>query len=132
MSQKQKLLRQNPFSNYTEAALTDEVVDELLGKNDYEMLIDEVGREHILVYHPYINQAEGLLRTINVKDPLPEFVVWLSDISSYLEQELKRLDKSARNHIMTDAVRIIYETIDPHYYRRNAIRGKVKWRFGDG
>lgn len=117
---------------YTEAALKDQLVDLLLGKNECEILLDEVKREHILVFHPYINQAEGLLYKINIYDPLPEFVIWESDIPMGLAIELERLGKVAMKRVITEAVRTIYETVDPEYYHKNGIHGNVKWRFGDG
>jgi hypothetical protein len=116
---------------YTEAALKDEIVDELLGKNECIILKDEIQRDHILVFHPYLNQAEGLLHQINIKDPLPEFVIWESDIPMGLAVELERLGKVAMKRVITNAVREIYETVDPGYYRKNGIHGKVKWRFGE-
>lgn len=128
----ERRLASHLFHNYTESALKDEVVDELLGRNDCEIIIDEVGREYILVFHPYVNQAEGVLYTINLKDPVPEFVIWISHHPVDLAVALDRLGTVAMKQVITEAVRTIYETIDPQYYRKNAIHGKVKWRLGDG
>jgi hypothetical protein len=116
----------------TEAALEDELVLLLLSKNECEILKDFVGRDEILIFHPYINQAEGLLYRINLYNPLPEFVIWESDIPMGLAVELKRLGKVSMNRVITNAVRRIYETVDPEYYHTNGIYGKVKWRFGKG
>jgi hypothetical protein len=115
---------------YTEAALKDEVVDVLLGKNECEILKDFVGRDQILIFHPYLNQAEGKLYRINIEDPLPEFIIWESDIPMGLAVELERLGEVTMKQVITNAVRTIYETVDPEYYRKNGIHGKVEWRFG--
>jgi hypothetical protein len=121
-----------PFSNYTAAALTDVLTFTLLSKNDCEILKDDVGQDQILVYHPYLNQAEGKLYQINIFDPLPEFVIWESDIPYDLALELSRLGRVMMKRVITDAVRRIYESVDPEYYHTNGIHGKVKWRFGTG
>jgi hypothetical protein len=123
---------QRPFSNYTAAALVDVLIFYLLSKNDCEILKDEIGHDQILVYNPYLNQAEGLLYKINLYDPLPEFVIWESDIPYDLALELSRLGHVTMKRVITDAVRRIYESVDPEYYHTNGIHGKVKWRFGEG
>lgn len=116
---------------YTESALEDEIVYLLLSNIECEILIDEVRQEHILVFHPYINQAEHLLYQTNIKDPVPPFVIWENDIPLDLAVELRRLGKVAMKKVITNAVRRIYETVDPEYYHKNGIHGKVKWRFGE-
>jgi hypothetical protein len=119
------------FYWHTEAALEDEVLRELLSYVECEILKDEVGHDHILIFHPYINQAEGLLYTINIKNPLPEFTIWESNIPYDLALELERLGQIKMKGGGGGGVRRIYETVDPEYYHTNGIHGKVKWRFGE-
>jgi hypothetical protein len=121
---------QRTFDNYTAAALENELTFVLLSNNECEVLDGGIGLDQILIYHPYINQGEGKLYRINIEDPLPEFIIWESDIPLDLALALQRLGKIMMNRVITNAVRRIYETIDPEYYHKNGIYGKVKWRFG--
>ena len=118
------------YDKYTESALEDEFTFLLLSYNECVIELDEVRQEHIVVYHLYINQADGLLYKINIYDPVPEFVIWTSHIPYDLALALQRLGKVTMNQVITNAVRRIYETVDPEYYFKNGIYGKVKWRFG--
>lgn len=118
------------FYNYTPAALEDELTFLLSSKNEAEVIVDEEDRQHIQIFHPYLNQSEALLYRINVYDPLPEFVIWTEDIPEGLVQALKSQGKAAMETIILDAVRRIYESVDPRYFHTNSIDGKVKWRFG--
>lgn len=90
------------------------------------------GQTHIYIYHRYLQQAEELLYKVNVYDPLLEFVIWSEDIPEGLAQELRHLGKVTMNQVITNAVRRIYESVDPEYFHTNGIFGKVKWRFGGG
>jgi hypothetical protein len=116
----------------TVAALENELTYLLSSKNEAEVIEDENGNQHILVYHQYINQAEGWIYKINSYDPLPEFVIWKNDIPFGLKHALKRLGEIAMERVITNALRRLYESVDPTYYHRNGINGKVKWRFGSG
>jgi hypothetical protein len=118
------------YYNYTPAALEDKLVELLSCKNDSDVILDEDGNWYIHVFHPYLNQAEGLIYSINVSDPLSKFVIWSGDIPLDLAEALKQLGKVKMKRVITNAVRRIYESIDPEYYHMNGIYGKVKWRFG--
>lgn len=118
------------YYHYTTAALEDELTCLLSSKNQYEILLGEDGTGHIHVFHPYLNQAEGLLYKINIYRPLPEFVIWVNDIPLGLALALERLGNVAMKRIITNAVRRLYESVNPEYYHKNGIHGKVKWRFG--
>ncbi|MPZ05031.1 MAG: hypothetical protein GEU26_01195 [Nitrososphaeraceae archaeon] len=118
------------YYNYTPAALEDKLVELLSSKNDSDVILDEDENWYIHVFHPYLNQAEGLIYSINVFDPLPKFVIWSEDIPLGLAEALKQLGKVKMKCIITNAVRRIYESINPEYYHKNGIYGKIKWRFG--
>jgi hypothetical protein len=117
------------YYNYTPAALEDELVYVLSSKNDAEVIEDKDGQIHICIYHPYVNQAEGWIYKINVYDQPPKFVIFTEDIPAGLAQELKGLGKVMMNKVITNAIRRIYESIDPEYFHTNGIYGKVRWEF---
>ena len=58
------------------------------------------------------------------------FVIWPNDIPLDLAMALEGLGKIAMKRVITNAVRRLYESVDPEYYHVNGIHGKVKWRFG--
>ena len=79
------------YYTYTEAALEDELTFLLSSKNEAEVIIDENENQHILIRHPYLNQAEDLLYKINIYDPLPEFEISKDDIPLGLAKALQGL-----------------------------------------
>jgi hypothetical protein len=118
------------YYNRTPAALKDELIRLLSSKCTAEIVEQDDGSQWIYIFHPYLQQAEHLLYKINIYKPLPQFVIWLEDIPNGLAQELKSLGKVMMKRVITDAVRRVYESVDPDYYYKNGIHGKVKWRFG--
>jgi len=116
------------YYHYTAAALEDELAHLLSSNRQCDVTLDEKGRSHINIFHPYQNQAEGLIYKINVYDPLPEFVIWEQDIPLGLAKALEQLGNVTMKHIITNAIRKLYESVDPTYYHTNGIYGKVKWR----
>ena len=118
------------YYNHTPEALEDDLTFLLSSKNEAEIIYDENENPHILIYHPYLNQAEGLLYKININDPLPEFVIWEEDIPPGLVQALKQLASVAMKRVITNAVCRLYESINLVYYHTNGIHGKIRWRFG--
>ncbi len=120
------------YYNYTPAVLEDELTFLLSSKNECDKILDEEGQLHIHVFHPYLNQAEGLIYKINIYRPKPKFVIWEGDIPLGLAKALEQLGKVTMKRVITDAVRRLYESADPEYYHTNGIHGKVKWRFGKG
>lgn len=117
------------YYNHTPAALEDDLTFLLSSKNEAEVIFDENENQHILIYHPYLNQAEGIIYKINVYDPLPVFVIWKEDIPQGLARELRRLGKVTMNRIITNSVRRIYDSVNHEYFHTNGIYGKVKWGF---
>jgi hypothetical protein len=120
------------YYNCTPSKLEDELVLLLSSKNDAQVVEDDEidGQIQICFHHPYLNQAEGLIYKINIYYPLPEFVIWTEDIPEGLVRALKSLGKVMMKHVITDAIRRIYESVDPEYFHTNGIYGKVRWRFG--
>lgn len=114
----------NQYAWFSTGALEDKLVEIISSYNTAD--IDEDGIH--LKWH-YIDQAEALIYRINVYDPLPEFVIFTSDMPEWLLEALSGLGKAAMKRIITNAVRRIYESVDPVYFHTNGIYGKVRWRF---
>ena len=107
------------------AAVEDKLVAVISSYNTCE--IDDENRIHIK-WH-YLDQAEALIYRINVYDPLPEFVIFTEHLPEELSQELNSIGKVLKKKTITNAVRRIYESVDPEYFHTNEIYGKVRWRF---
>lgn len=105
------------------AAIEDRLVATISSHNTAD--IDQDGMH---IKWPYLDQAKALIYRINVYDPLPEFVIFTSDLPRWLLEELGRCGKAAMKRIITNAVRRIYESVDPDYFHINGIYGKVRWR----
>ena len=119
------------YYHFTPAALEDELLYLLSSNTECDVNFDENGECFIHLFHPYINQAEGLIRKINVSDPIPPFIIWQSDVPNGLVNALTRLGRIAMKRIITNAVCRLYESVDPEYYHTNGIHGKVQWRFDE-
>lgn len=118
------------YYNLTPAALEDELLYLLSSKNECEVIEDNgEGNTHIHIFHPYLNQAEGLIYKININDRL-EFVIWEEDVPLGLAVALKKLGKVEMKQIVTGAVRRLYESVNPEYYHINGIHGNIRWGFG--
>jgi hypothetical protein len=115
------------FYHYTIAALEDKVTEIFSSKCTAEVVEQEDGSQWIYIFHPYLQQAEHLLYKIHVYQPLPRFVIFPEDIPKGLVKELEDLGKVEMNKVITNAVRRLYESINPDYYHVNGIYGKVKW-----
>ena len=118
------------FHRCTPAAFEDQFLYLLSSKTECDVILEEDGHWYIHPFFPYLNQAEGLLYTINIYDPILEFVIWQSDIPDGLVSALMRLGRVAMKKVITNAVRRLFESVDPEYYHRNGIHGKIKWTFG--
>ncbi len=116
------------YYNHTPEALEDELTFLLSSKTECDVILDEDGHWHIHVFHPYQNQAEGLIYKINTYSPLPVFVIRPNDIPLDLAKALEGLGKIAMKRVITIAVQRLYESVNPTYYHTNGIHGKVKWR----
>lgn len=116
------------YSQYTEAALADELTRELSSKNDCDLFEDDNGNLSMLIFRPYLNQAEGLIYKINVYERPPEFVIWEEDIPEKLTQALQANGKFAMKKVITEVVRRLYESVDPAYFHTCGVYGKTPWR----
>lgn len=123
--------RSSDYSDHTEAALVNALTQILSSKYECDMYEDEhTGRLGLYLFHPYLNQAEGLIYKINVYCPLPVYVIWNEDIPAALTEALLTLGKNSMKRVITEAVRGIYESVDADYYHANGLHGKICWRFG--
>ena len=116
------------YQNCTQSKLADELTLTLSSKHDCEIYEDENRQIYLSTFHPYINQAEGLVYRINVYEHPPEFVIWEEDIPQTLCKALHDLDIFARNRVITEAIRRLYESVDHEYFHVNGLHGKVRWR----
>jgi hypothetical protein len=121
-------LLEGEYSHYTVAALEDELVKAISSHNVCYLEKDENGNDCIRIKWDYIDQAQALLYKINLYDPLPEYVIFAEDISNKLAKALKSLGKIMMKKVITNAVRRIYESVDPEYFHTNCVYGKIKWR----
>ena len=103
------------YYHYTPAALEDELLYLLSSNTECDVNFDENGEWFIHPFHPYINQTEGLICKINIYEPIPKFVIWGKDMPPGLVNALARLGKVTMKRIITNAVRRLYESVDPEY-----------------
>jgi hypothetical protein len=76
----------------------------------------------------YYRQANQLLPLIPVAKPTPTFVIYLSDLTSKLLQELKDSSKEEREYIVMQAIGKIFENINSRLYHLSIAR-KLKVGF---
>jgi hypothetical protein len=112
---------------WTIAKIVDELVIELGSSNSYG-INQETGQ--ICITHKYHDQAKWVLYRINIYNPLPEFVISISDLSPKLKEELYSLgaDPVERDQVITDAVSRILEATDQQYYHVSGVHSKIRWR----
>lgn len=100
------------FELCTDTRLEDELLNQLLSSK-------KNGRF-------YYAQAEFFQKRINIYRPVPIFVIHSKDISIPLAKELDSLGERMKKRIIVNAVRRIYESIDPYYFHTSGIYGKIK------
>lgn len=117
----------NSYDNFTPAALADELT--LILSSKLECAFEETNN-HLILSHPYLEQAERLIRRIRVyRHPSP-FVIKESDIPDALVKHLlKEIDEFEMNQIITGSVRRLYESVDHDYFHINGLYDLVQWRF---
>jgi hypothetical protein len=116
-----------PKLRYTEVALAEELTFRLSSFNACHVEEDLDNNMYIRIHHPYLQQAEANLYKCNIYEYPPQFVIFKDDLPKWLVDALAALDKVAMKRIITDAVRRIYESVDPEYFHMNGIYGKVNW-----
>jgi hypothetical protein len=117
--------------DYSIAALEDQLVEVLSFKEIADVTEEEDAdgcRTKIYFHRMYLEQAEALLHKINLYEPPPEFAIFSEDIPQGLARELEKLDRVMMKKVITDAVRRLYESVDPDYFHTNGVYGKVRWR----
>jgi len=115
----------NPYELFSISAIEDELTSRLSSTNEF--YVNEKTRE-IRITWKYLDRAKKLLYCINLYDPAPEFLISSSDIPQKLSDELNHLDEMTKLEVITNVIRRIYESIDPPYFHKNGIYGKIKWR----
>lgn len=115
------------FENFTQSALTDELVLRLSSKFDCDIFEDNDGHPYLHILRPYLNQAEGLLYRLNACEYPPRFVIWKRDIPDDLIEALQELGIVVTKRIMTEVVRRLYESVDSNYFHTNGLYDKTPW-----
>jgi hypothetical protein len=113
---------------WTTAALQDELTFCLCSVNLY--VIREDAKE-IHISHKYYDQAESMIYRINEWQPLPVFVINISDLIPKLKKELENLlvTPETLNRVVIHVICRIFENIDERYYHLSGIMNRIKWRF---
>jgi hypothetical protein len=117
----------NPYDNFTNAALTDELTLRLSSKLD--CTLDVANNNHLILSHPYLEQAKRLIYRIRVYKEPPEFVIHEKDIPYALVKHLSFISEFEMNEIVTESVRRLYECVAYDYFHTNGLYGLVTWRF---
>lgn len=124
--------RSSEYSDYTLEAKKDELTKILSSYYTVDVIEEETDdptrTRTLYIFHLYLNQAEGLIYKFGYYDPPPEFVIFREHLPGQFVIDLETLPTSVMNEIITDAVRRIYESVDPEYYHTNGIHGKIRWR----
>jgi len=112
---------------WTIAKIVDELVCEMGCSNLYTI---DKKTKHICITRKYYDQAKWVLYRINVFDPIPEFVIDISDLSRRMKCELHSFctDPIELKRIITEAISRILEAVDPKYYHVSGVHGKFRWR----
>jgi hypothetical protein len=76
----------------------------------------------------YLEQARDLIYKIPVYNPPPLFLVHLGDIQDdKIKHELANLDDSTREHVLSDSIGLIFESVNEHYYNLS-VRNLLQWK----
>jgi hypothetical protein len=97
------------------------------GRMTTERLIDEIFL-HLARKTKYVEQTRYLLYRIPVYKPIPEFIVFISDLYDALKQELDALDDHALNRVMREAIGRLFENENQKYYLLS-VKRLLRWRF---
>lgn len=110
---------------YTIAAIEDELVYALQAVttpflNDSNKIVP--------IRQKYIEQAKRLLYRINVFQPVPVFIINISDIPLSLQKQIERISLSEKYEVITCVVSRILEDVNPRYFRINGVCRNIRWR----
>ena len=120
-----KLQNVNLDQHYTLAAIEDELVYSLYSVTS-PFLYDS--NKIVPIRQKYIEQAKNILYRTNVFQPVPDFVINLSDIPLSIRTELGKITSHEIDMAVTGAIARIYEDLDPRYFRISVVRRNIKWR----
>jgi hypothetical protein len=70
----------------------------------------------LAVFEHYYEQANRLMHRIPLYEPVPSFVISLTDLSQRLRSELEECKKSTRGLVLIGAVGKLFENIDYNYF----------------
>jgi hypothetical protein len=76
----------------------------------------------IFTVKKYHRQAYDLLPRISVAKPTPTFIIYLSDLTPKLLEELKNSTKEERRYVVMQAVGRIFENINSRLYHLSIAR----------
>jgi hypothetical protein len=107
---------------------TERLVDELFLHLACFTDIIENNQGQTLAVKKYYHQANELLPRISVAKPTPAFIIYLSDLTSKLLQELQNSTKEERRYVVMQAVGRIFENINSRLYHLS-IAKKLKVEF---
>jgi hypothetical protein len=107
---------------------TECLVDELfLHLANFKITIEN-NQGQTLEVKKYYQQANELLPRIPVGKPTPTFIIYLSDLTHKILQELKESTKEEKRYVVMKAVGRIFENINSRLYHLSIAR-KLKVQF---
>jgi|GEM_PF-4729397 len=111
---------------------TEWLIDELtyrLGLKKSFYIEHETGT--IRISHKYYDQAEWVLPRLNICEPPPEFVIYVSDLTRELKTELSNLRSTPEtlDRVVTGAITGILESVNCRYYHISGVATRIRWRF---
>jgi hypothetical protein len=107
---------------WTESYLVDRLKQRLATVEDVSTIIPSIGNKSVFDKRKYHNQAHNLL-IIGACNPVPSFIIYLSDLSSRLTKELHGLeDDEDRNYVLHQAVGRIFEDLNFELYHNSISR----------
>jgi hypothetical protein len=107
---------------------TECLVDELfLHLANFKEIIEN-NQGQTLEVKKYSHQANDLIPRISVAKPTPTFIIYISDLTPKLIQELKHSSNEERRYVVMQAVGRIFENINSRLYHLSIAR-KLKVEF---
>jgi hypothetical protein len=107
---------------------TECLVDELfLHLANFKEIIEN-NQGQTLEVKKYYHQANDQLPRIPVAKPTPTFIIYLSDLTPKLIQELRDSSEEERRYVVMQAVGRIFENINSRLYHLSIVR-KLKVQF---
>lgn len=106
---------------WTEECLIDEIFLQLAGTKE---IVKHNGKS--ITIHKYYHQAFTQRKWIPIaarrKNPVPQFIVNMTDLTTRIIAELKTLDRDGYEYVLKQAVGRIFENIDSRQYHLSIAR----------